>query len=174
VPGAPFVFATANTDPNVSPVYFVEPDDPSRPDAVCINPAVFGKRINLTIVSHYIGDPAYTGRDGDLLSFEYRGEFLPDQSMADQSRSANNQGGPGFTIRLTAHDWTPRAKSYMARVATTGPATTWRQALLSASHFAAADGKPLPSWRDLDKIEIRGIGSKQNPPRFARFRWAAR
>jgi hypothetical protein len=174
VPGAPFVFATANTDPNVSPAYFVEPDDPSRPDAVCINPAVFGKRINLTIVSHYIGDPAYTGRDGDLLSFEYLGEFLPDQSKADQPPSANNQGGPGFTIQLTAHDWTPRAKSYMARVATTGPATAWRQVSLSASHFVAADGKPLPSWRDLDKIEIRGIGSKQRPPRFARFRWAAR
>ena len=174
VPGAPFVFATANTDPNVSPAYFLKSDDPSRPEAICINPAVFGKRINLAIVSHYIGDPAYTGHEGDLLTFEYQGEFLRDtQSKADGSPSANDPGGPGFTILVIAHDWTPRAQNYMARVSTTGPATAWRQVSLSARHFVAADGKPLPSWRDLDKIEIRGIGSKQNPPRFARFRWAA-
>jgi hypothetical protein len=175
VPGAPFVFATANTDPNVSPAYFLKSDDPSRPEAVCINLAVFGKRINLAIVSHYIGDPAYTGHEGDLLTFEYQGEFLRDtQSKADGSPSANDPGGPGFTILLIAHDWTPRAQKYMARVSTTGPATAWRQVSLSARHFVAADGKPLPRWRDLDKIEIRGIGSKQNPPRFARFRWAVR
>jgi dienelactone hydrolase len=174
--GAPFVFSTANTDPNVFPAYFVKSDDLGGPDAVCVNPAIFGKRINLAIVSHYLGDPGYSGRDGDLLTFEYQGEFLPNsQSSADGSLAGNvGSGGAGFTVQLTANDWTPRAKSYMARVSTKGPATIWRQASLSASQFIGADGKPLPSWRDLDKIEIRGIGSKQNPPRFARFRWAAR
>jgi hypothetical protein len=165
----------ANTDPNVFPAYFVKSDDPGRPDAVCVNPAVFGKSINLAIVSHYLGDAGYSGRDGDLLTFEYQGEFLPNsQPSADGSHAGNGSRGAGFTIQLTAYDWTPRAKSYMARVSTTAPATTWRQASLSASQFIGADGKPLPSWRDLDKIEIRGIGSKENPPRFARFRWAAR
>ena len=173
--GAPFVVSTANTDPNVFPAYFVKSDDPGRPDAICVNPAVFGKRINFAIVSHYLGDPGYSGRDGDLLTFEYQGEFLPNsQSGADGSSAGNGSLGAGFTIQLTAYDWTPRAKSYITRVSTTGPATSWRHASLSVSQFKGSDGNPLPSWRDLDKIEIRGIGSKENPPRFARFRWAAR
>lgn len=173
-PGAPFVFAAANTDPNVSPAYFVRSGDPDRPDAVCVNPAIFGERINFAIVSHYIGDPGYTGRDGQSLTFEYRGAFLrDDQSKPAGPPRANNPGGAGFTVQVTAHDWTPRARSYVAWVLTTGPTTGWRRTSLSASRFVAADGEPLPSWRDLDKIEIRGIGSKRDPPRFARFQWAA-
>jgi hypothetical protein len=169
-PGDPFVFATANTDPNISHVYFVRSDDPVRPDAVCLNPAIFGQRTNFAIVSHYIGDPSYSGRDGQSLRFEYRGAFLPDESPS-RTTASPGADAPGFTVQVTSHDWTPQAKTYRAHVSAAGTAAGWRQVTLSASQFVAADKQPLLSWRDLEKIEIRGISSKQDPPRFARFEW---
>ncbi|HET6324280.1 MAG TPA: acetylxylan esterase [Planctomycetaceae bacterium] len=172
-PGAPFVAATANTDPNISPAYFVRSDDSARPDAICVNPALFGDRINLDLVSHYIGDPGYAGRDDQALSFEYRGAFLQ-ENKPKAAGGAPDVEGPGFTVQVTAHDWTPRAKTYVARVSVPQTATGWRKVTLSPSHFVAADKKPLSSWRDLDKIEIRGVGSKHDPPRFDHFEWAAR
>jgi hypothetical protein len=174
-PGAPFVFATANTDPNVSIAYFVRSDDAIRPDAVCINPAIFGERINFAIVSHYIGDRGYAGRDGLSLAFEYQGDFLRDsRSKAEKAQRPNDSDEPGFTVLVTAHDWTPQSKSYLAHVSAPTPGTGWQRVELAVSRFVAADAKPLASWRDLDKLEIRGVGSKRNPPRFARFEWVAR
>jgi cephalosporin-C deacetylase-like acetyl esterase len=173
-PGAPFVFAAANTDPNVSIVYFVRSDDPIRPDAVCINPAIFGERIDFALVSHYLGDPGYAGRDGLSLAFEYQGGFLRDNRPKPAGApQADNFDGPGFSVLVTAHDWTPQSKSYVAHVAAGTPGKGWQRVELAVSRFVAADGKSLPSWRDLDKLEIRGVGSKRNPPRFARFEWVA-
>ncbi len=172
--GDPFVLAAANTDPNVFPTYFSKSDDPERPDAICINPAVFGERINFGIVSHYIGDPGYSGRDGQSLTFEYAGDFLASRSQPGGRTRTSEPGSPGFVVQVTAHDWTPKAKTYTAAVATEGSSTGWQRARLSLTDLVAPDGKALPSWHDLDKIEIRGVGLKRNPPRFARFRWAAR
>ena len=77
-PGDPFVFATANTDPNISPTYFLKSDDLARPNAVCVNPSIFGEHINFAIVSHYIGDAGYAGRDGQSFALEYKGTFFGD------------------------------------------------------------------------------------------------
>jgi dienelactone hydrolase len=178
-PGAPFVYATANTDPNVSPVYFLRSTDSTRPDAVCLNPAVFGERFHFGILSHYIGDPGYTGKDGMSLTFEYRGEFFPQREPSaatggKKPAQSPDAGGPGLTVQVTAHDWTPRSKLYVARVAAEGPAGSWRRTVLPLSKFATSDGEPLRSWHDLDKIEILGLGSKRNPPQFARFEWVNR
>jgi dienelactone hydrolase len=172
-PGDPFVYATANTDPNVSPAYFVRSVDPDRPDAVCINPGIFGERMNFAIVSHYIGDPACSGRDGQSLTFEYKGAFLRDEESKPAGASADLEAA-GFTVQVTSHDWTPQAKTYRANVSAAGTATGWRKVSLSPSSLFTADKEPLRSWRDLEKIEIRGIGVKQDPPRFARFEWADR
>jgi dienelactone hydrolase len=173
-PGAPFVYATANTDPNASIAYLRKSDDPDRPNAVCINPSVFGERINFAIVSHYIGDPGYSGRAGDLLTFEYAGEFLSDdRTKADRASSGKDSPEPGFTVQLTTHDWTPQSKTYSTHVPTKAAATGWQRVRLAPANFVA-DGKPLPGWRDLDKLEIRGVASKRSPPRFARFEWMAR
>jgi dienelactone hydrolase len=172
-PGAPFVFARANTDPNAFPRYFLRSNDPERPDAVCLNPAVFGKHIDFGIVSHYVGDAGYAGRDGQSLRFEYRGEFLTDGPWSPSATPGPNNRPPELTVQVTVHEWTPRAKSYTARVAIKEATTGWQAVRLSASNFLATDGMRLPNWRELDKIEIRGIASRSNPPRFSRFRWTA-
>jgi hypothetical protein len=62
----------------------------------------------------------------------------------------------------------------VTRVVVPRTATGWQQVTLSPSQFVATDKKPLPNWRDLEKIEIRGIGSKRDPPRFAHFKWVER
>jgi cephalosporin-C deacetylase-like acetyl esterase len=173
-PGAPFVFATANTDPNVSIAYLVRSDDSARPDAVCLNPAVFGAHIDFAIVSHYIGDPGYAGRADQSLAFEYRGEFLADNRPdAGKALPSKSSALPGFSVKVIAHDWTPQSKSYVARVTTAASPNGWQRVVLPRSQFVAPDGTSLPTWSDLDKIEIRGVASKRNPPRFARFEWTS-
>jgi hypothetical protein len=171
--GSPFVYALANTDPNVSPAYFIASRDADRPAAVCVNPAIFGPPINFAIISHYVGDPGYKGRDGDSLCFEYQGNFLADSESKRSEAATINRGEAGFSVQLTAHDWTPQAKSFTARIAAASSAG-WREVKLPAASFVAADGRPLPSWNELDKIEIRGVASKENPPCFARFHWSCR
>ena len=113
------------------------------------------------------------------LTFEYRGEFFPQREPSaatggKKPAQSPDAGGPGLTVQVTAHDWTPRSKLYVARVAAEGPAGSWRRTVLPLSKFATSDGEPLRSWHDLDKIEILGLGSKRNPPQFARFEWVNR
>jgi dienelactone hydrolase len=160
--GTPFVFARASTDPIAPISYFVRSNDRGESDAICINPAIFGSRIRFGIVTHYIGDPGYAGRDGMSLAFDYRGDFIREKEGAEPG---------GLTIEATAHDWTPLARHYTAHVDTDASASDWRGVRLSVSQFRTADGKPLQSWRDLDKLEIRGATTKTGPPEFRRFRW---
>jgi dienelactone hydrolase len=177
--GAPFVFAAASTDPVRAIAYFVCPKDPADRDVVCVNPALFGNRIRFGIVSHYIGDPGYVGRDGMSLAFEYQGEFVQDKSQpasADGKKDEAEKGG--LTIQVTAHDWTPLARRYTAHVDTdhvdtVTPSNAWHTATLSVAQFQEPKGKPLRNWRELDKIEIRGTTTKQNPPRFRHFHWVS-
>lgn len=174
-PGAPFVFATANTDPNVSRTYFIRATEPADRDAVCINPAIFGDRIPFDIISHYLGDPAYAGRDGMLLSFEYQGSFLPDaQPEVAGKKKSSVSDVPGFTVQISAGDFTPRFRGYRAHVETQAPTTGWQPIRLPLSQFRNDKGEPLASWRGLDKIAIRGVTLKHNPPKFARFRWLSK
>ncbi len=171
--GAPFVFARANTDPNVATSYFVRSTDPADRDAVCINAAVFGKTINFGIVTHYIGDPGYAGEDGMSFAFEYQGDFISDKSTAPAGGKQNESETGGLTLEVTAHDWTPLAQRYTAHL-DTATGGNWQPVALSVSQFRSKEGKPLQSWRGLDKLEIRGTATKENPPRFRRFHWAER
>ncbi|HUE15426.1 MAG TPA: acetylxylan esterase [Planctomycetaceae bacterium] len=172
--GAPFVFARASTDPIVPISYFVRSDDRADPDVICLNPALFGSLIRFGIVTHYIGDPGYVSRDGMSLAFDYQGDFIQDKSPQPSAAGKNNEADPGgLTVEVTAHDWTPLARRYTAHVDTQIPAADWHTATLPVSQFHTDDGKPLPSWRELDKLEIRGTTTKQNPPRFRRFHWLA-
>ena len=171
---APFVFARANTDPNVATSYFVRPDDPADRDAVCINPAIFGKKINFGILTHAIGDPGYAGGDGMSFAFEYQGDFIPGNSLSSGDGKQSEAEAGGLTIEVIAHDWTPLAQHYTAHVDADPAEGKWHSVALSVSQFRSKQGKPLQSWRGLDKLEIRGTATKENPPRFRQFHWAER
>jgi hypothetical protein len=172
--GGPFVFGAAYTDPIVSFPYFVRSQSPDERDAICINSAVFGDHIHFGIVSHYIGDPGYVGRDDMSLAFEYQGEFIPDKSSPPPAGAKNTQADVGgLTVEVTSHDWTPKARRYAAHIDTPASASPngWQAVKLPVSKFHTAEGKALSSWGDLDKIELRGTTTKQNPPKFRQFRW---
>ncbi len=177
--GAPFVFARANTDPNVATSYFVRSADKADRDAVCVNPAVFGKTINFGIATHYLGDPGYAGEDGMSFAFEYQGDFIADKSTSPADGRQRESEAGGLTLEVIAHDWTPLAQHYMAHLDTVHLDTVagganWHPVALSVSQFRSKEGKPLQSWRGLDKLEIRGTATKESPPRFRRFHWAER
>jgi hypothetical protein len=109
------------------------------------------------------------------LTFEYRGEFLEKKApKPGQAWKKNGNEPPGLEVRLTAHDWTPQSKTYTARVPTPDGATGWQRVTLPVVKFVTDDGQPLRSWSDLDKIEIRGLGTRRRPPQFARFEWSTR
>jgi dienelactone hydrolase len=170
--GSPFVFARANTDPNVATAYFVRSDNRAHSDEVCVNPALFGGQIRFGIVTHYIGDPGYAGRTGMSLAFEYQGEFIEDKTPLPPAGGKHDEPDRGgLTFEATTHDWTPLSRHYTAHVDTKTSAADWQGVTLSVSQFQTADGKPLQSWRELDKLEIRGTATKEHPPRFRRFRW---
>ena len=119
-------------------------------------------------MTHYIGDPGYAGGDGMSLAFEYQGDFiLGEFPLAPLIQKSTRHRARGLTIEVTAHDWTPLAQHYTAHMSTTG---TRPREVASGLAFGLAisdgRGKPLQSWRDLDKLEIRGTATKENPPRF--------
>ena len=101
------------------------------------------------------------------LTFEYQGEFLEKKApKPGQAWKKDGNEPPGLEVRLTAHDWTPQSKTYTARVPTPDGATGWQRVSLPVAKFVTDDGQPLRSWSDLDKIEIRGLGTRRRPPQF--------
>ncbi len=160
-------YGSAFSDP-----LFRATEDRGDADAVCLNPALFGKHIPFGIISHYIGDPGYAGRKGMSLAFEYQGDFVVDESSPTPGDSKKHETpSTGLTVEVTSHDWTPLARHYTAHVETKTAEGEWQGVALSVSQFRTADGKPLQSSRVLDKLEIRGTTTKKNPPRFRRFHW---
>ena len=108
------------------------------------------------------------------FAFEYQGGFVPDQSAASRDGKQSEAEAGGLTIEVIAHDWTPPAQHYTAHVDTAPAGANWNSVALSVSQFRSKEGKPLQSWRGLDKLEIRGTATKENPPRFRRFHWTER
>ncbi len=83
-------------------------------------------RIRFGIVTHYIGDPGYAGRDGMSLAFEYQGISFGQvalHSPADWKK--HETPSTGLTIEVTAHDWTPLARRYTAHVETKTTEGEW-------------------------------------------------
>jgi dienelactone hydrolase len=173
-PGAPFVYAIANTDPNTSTPYFLAPHDPADANAININPAPFGDRVRLDIVSHYMGDPAYGGKEGQSLSFEFQGDFIADSRPKGEGSPAKAEATvPVLTVAISANDFTPRARTYTTHIDAKEAGSGWQRASLSVSQFQNAEGKALANWRGLDKIELKGTTTKQGPPGFKNFRWVS-
>ena len=173
-PGAPFVFATANTDPNTAKTYFVRSSLPAERDAVCVNPAIFGDRIRFDILSHYLADEGYAGRDGMSLSFEYQGEFLAgSQITTGAEKTPPLPDEPGFLLHVSSGEFTPRFRTYRAFVETKGSAAGWQPVRLTLSQFRSQKGEPLPScaaWTRSKSAALRQNRTRRSSPGFAGIR----
>jgi len=150
-----WVYATAYTDPSVSKQFLSVEDFPDRPAVVVLNKEIFGDQIHVNLASHIIGDPQFAGRDSAELALDCSGGF------DDQ----------GLRVTVTEFDWTPKAKSYVATIPAAELSKDWKTVRLSLAKFRTADGQPLASWRELDKIQLQATTSKVNAFRLANLRW---
>ena len=148
-------FATAYTDPVVSKQLMLLYDSQDHAHVVTLNPELFGSSINFNIATHLLGDPQFAGKPGQTLAFDCSGGF----------------GELGMTVTVTEKEWTPLGKSYAAKVSTHELSTDWKTVMLPLSRFQTADAKSAESWRQLDKIQLQGTTTKENPLRVGNLRW---
>jgi dienelactone hydrolase len=150
-----WVYTAAYTDPNISASYLRTQADGQYGPCLTLNTDLFGNPMTFNISTHLLGDPQFQGRERSALAFRVKGGFTEE----------------GLTVSVIENDWGPRSKTYSARIEKTALDSGWQEIVLPPSRFVSADGKTLTDWKGVDRLEIRGAASKQEPPCFARFRW---
>jgi hypothetical protein len=70
------------------------------------------------------------------------------------------------------HDWSPRARSFAAKVAPSELDASWRTVTLPLERFTGPSGEKLLGWEAVQRMEIRGAAARVQPPHFRGFRWA--
>ncbi len=153
-PFSQWYFVPAYTDPNIDSTYLRAGEDASG-RFVMLNPDAFGGGdINFYIGSHFPGDEQYEGKPGNALSFQVKGGFK------DQ-----------LTVTIVQNDRLIGGKTFSAKVAVDAAKDGWQTLVLPLSAFKADDGAAAESWHGIDKINITGVTSNDNPPCFRNFRW---
>jgi dienelactone hydrolase len=149
-------FTTGATDPLRDLVYCKIVADAGG-DFLTMNSEVFGDPISVRLSTHLVGDPQHRGRDGDRLTFDYRGDF----------------GSAGLEVRAIENDWSPTRKVYLAKPSNSGGASGWRTANLPTSQFQAEDGATLMNWKSVQKLELSGDAKRDSSPAFRNFHWTS-
>src|SRR5262249_5733521 len=147
-------YVPAYTDPNISSTFFRAGQE-SAGHYFTLNPEIFGASINFKISSHLICDAPFAGRGGMAPPFVGKGGF-------DES---------GLTVSVLEREWTLMAKTYSVHIPREELTPGWKTITLPLSRFATDDGKRPGHWQDLEKLQLRGVTSKQEPPCFTHFRW---
>lgn len=151
-----WVYARAHTDPSVERTYVEVESSGDRPNAVRLNPQVFGEQQTIDISSHVLADPQFAAGPNARLTLDCQGDF----------------GAEGLRVTVVEHDWTPLAKFYTATIPSEGSPTEWRTIELSLNDFRLKDADTPPgSWADLVKINLQGTTPTARPFRIANLRW---
>lgn len=148
-------FFAAYTDPSIDWEYLRTGSDPRVGAFLSLNSEHLGNPMPVQISTHILGDPQFQGRDGLALAFQVQGDFTTE----------------GLTLTLTEQDRGMRARSYSANVAAKDLGPGWRDVVLPLARFLDKEKRSPSRWQDIDKLDIRGKAARENPPRFARFRW---
>jgi hypothetical protein len=131
-------YATAATDP-LSPKQFVIFSLDSEHPSARVNPALFGDTINVHLASHLVGDP----------------QFRRDAAPALVLECAGSTDDAGLTISVTEHDWTPLAQTCSIHFPPEQIPREWNSLELPREQLKTAEGKPLASWRYVDKLQLQ-------------------
>lgn len=148
-------YTAAYTDPNISSTYLRTQTDAEKGPCLTLNPELFGDPMTFDLSTHLLGDPQFQGREGQALAFSAKGQFTEE----------------GLTVSVIENDWGPRSRTYSVRIEKSALTPGWQEIVLPLSRFVSADGKTLTDWKSIDRLELRGAASKNEPPCFARFRW---
>lgn len=163
---ANWYYTASATDPSRETTYLATAVDGDEA-YLTHDPQHFPRGGPVQFSTHLVGDPQHIGRPGDVLTFEYRGDF----------------GEPGFSVRAFEHDWSPRSKTFAASVlprpAGEGrgegappddtKSTEWRTVSLTPNQLQSPDGQALAGWRDVQRLEL--TGQSTSAVGFRRFRW---
>jgi dienelactone hydrolase len=147
-------FGPAYTDPNTDQSLLSSGEDEGR-QYVSVNRAVFGPQINFTIASHIFSDPQFQGQPGAVLAFDCKGGF----------------DGSGLTLSFSEGEWLPGGMNYKATVPQQELVGGWRTIQVPLSRFVNEKGTSPGSWSKVDRIQLTGVTTQSEPPRFSRFHW---
>jgi cephalosporin-C deacetylase-like acetyl esterase len=150
-------FLGAYTDPNLDWTHLAFGVDETAGPFVGFNLDRLGDPVPVQLYTHILGDPQYQGRPGDVLSFMARGNYSEE----------------GLTLTVIEQDRGLHAHNYVTMVSAEELGPDWKEVTLPLERFQDAEGRSPSAWKVLDKIELRGRASRENPPRFARWRWLA-
>jgi len=78
----------------------------------------------------------------------------------------------GPVVRVIYNDRLMTSKVFEARLPVPPSGVAWQAASLPLSAFQAEDGKCPEAWKGAQKLEIKGVASRSEPPCFRGFRWA--
>ena len=148
-------FLGAFTDPSMDWEYLRTNRDAQLGPLLSFNTERLGDPVPVQLSTCILGDPQFQGREGLALAFQVQGDFI----------------GEGLTLTLIEQDKSLQARSYSVNITKNDLTPGWREVVLPLSRFTDKDKRTPRGWQDIDKLEIRGKASRQNPPRFARFRW---
>jgi hypothetical protein len=148
-------FLGAYTDPSMDWEYLRDGRDPEVGPFLSFNNYRLGDPVPVRLYTHIIGDPQFQGREGLDLAFHVQGDFTVD----------------GLTLTLIEQDRSLQARSYSANITKKDLEPGWRKIALPLSLFMDKDKHTPRRWQDIDKLEVRGTASGQNPLRFARWGW---
>jgi len=139
-------YATASTDP-ISPKPFVHFGEDSEHPSARVNPALFGDTIHVNLASHLVGDP----------------QFRRDAAQALVLECAGSTDDAGLTISVTEYDWTPLAQTYSMHFPPEQIPGEWSSLKVAREQLKTAEGKPLASWRYVDKLNLQCKSPRNSP-----------
>lgn len=150
-----WMFLGAYTDPNIDWTHLAQGVDDEIGPFVGFNLERLGDPVPVQLYTHILGAPQFQGRPGDSLAFLACGEYSDE----------------GLRLTVIENDRTLHAKSYTTVVPAGEIGPEWSEVIVSLSQFVDADGHGPASWSAIDKLEVHGSVARDNPPRFAQWRW---
>lgn len=77
----------------------------------------------------------------------------------------------GLTLTFSEGEWTPGGMNYKAKLPQQELVGGWRTVSVPLSKFVNEKGTSPASWHNVDRIQITGVTTQSEPPRFSRFHW---
>ena len=148
-------FLGAYTDPSMDWEYLRFGRDAQIGSFLSFNTDHLGNPVPVQLCTYILGDLQFQGHEGLTLAFQVFGDFAE----------------AGLTLTLIEQDRSLQARSYSANITRTDLGPGLREIALPLTRFTDKDKRTPGRWQDIDKLEIRGKASRQDPPRFARWRW---
>ena len=148
-------FRPAYTDPCIDATYFQDTRPLIGQAGFTPNLEMFQGEIHFDISTNKIGDPQWRGEGRTPLLLEFYSRHVPKT----------------LQVLITQRDWQPTRVEYSCKPDLNPGGQDWTTLRLEPADLKTADGKGLPSWREVDTLTLIGISDHEHPPIFRNLRW---